>query len=120
KVSTDYETDLVPVGDGGEGTMESLIAATEGKIKTYSVIGPLGNQIEASYGVLGDGETCVIEMASAAGLNLINNEEAFSPLYTTTFGVGQLIEHALDDGLSEFIIGLGGSATNDGGAGMLQ
>ncbi|MEK4405835.1 MULTISPECIES: glycerate kinase [unclassified Sporosarcina] len=119
KVFSEAETVLLPIGDGGEGTMETLVAATGGKILTVSVIGPLGNQIEAAYGVLGDGETCVIEMASASGLHLVP-EDNFVPLKATTYGTGQLIQQALNDGFSSFIIGLGGSATNDGGAGMLQ
>ncbi|KAA0955857.1 glycerate kinase [Sporosarcina sp. ANT_H38] len=119
KAFSDAETVLLPIGDGGEGTMETLVAATGGEIINVSVIGPLGDQIEAAYGVLGDGETCVIEMASASGLHLVP-EDNFSPLEATTYGTGQLIRQALDDGFSSFIIGLGGSATNDGGAGMLQ
>lgn len=81
--------------------------------------GPLGNQVNASYGVLGDGITCVIEMATASGLHLVPNGQ-LSPLTTTTYGTGELIKHALDEGYKSFVIGLGGSATNDGGAGMLQ
>lgn len=119
KAFSEAETVLLPIGDGGEGTMETLVAATGGKIITVSVIGPLGNQIEAAYGVLGDGGTCVIEMASASGLHLVP-EGNFVPLKATTYGTGQLIQQALNDGFSSFIIGLGGSATNDGGAGMLQ
>ena len=119
KAFSEAETVLLPIGDGGEGTMETLVAATGGRIINVSVIGPLGNQIEAAYGVLGDGETCVIEMASASGLHLVP-EDKFAPLEATTYGTGQLIQQALNDGFSSFIIGLGGSATNDGGAGMLQ
>lgn len=113
------ETVLLPIGDGGEGTMETLVAATDGIVKTATVTAPLGNQVEASYGVLGDGETCVIEMASASGLHLVDGDR-LSPLKATTFGTGELIRQALDAGYSSFIIGLGGSATNDGGSGMLQ
>lgn len=119
KAYPEAETVLLPIGDGGEGTMETLVAATGGTIKAVSVTGPSNNKVEAAYGVLGDGETCVIEMASASGLHLVP-EENLSPLETTTFGTGELIRQALDDGFSSFIIGLGGSATNDGGAGMLQ
>lgn len=113
------ETVLLPVGDGGEGTMETLVAATGGKIKTVRVTGPLNQLAEAAYGVLGDGQTCVVEMASASGLHLVP-ESGLSPLKATTYGTGELIRQALDDGFTSFIIGLGGSATNDGGAGMLQ
>ncbi|MBY7144309.1 glycerate kinase [Virgibacillus sp. NKC19-3] len=119
KAFYDAETVLLPVADGGEGSMETLVSATDGKIKHTPVIGPLGNKVEAAYGVLGDGKTCVIEMATASGLNLIP-EGNLSPLQATTYGTGQLIKQALDDGFSSFIIGVGGSATNDGGAGMLQ
>lgn len=113
------ETILIPVADGGEGTTETLVSATKGKIKTIKVVGPLGNEVTASYGILGDGQTCVIEMAAASGLDLVS-AEALSPLETTTYGTGQLIKQALDDGYRTFILGIGGSATNDGGAGMLQ
>lgn len=119
KVFAKAETVLLPIGDGGEGTMETLVAATDGKIKKVQVTGPLNNQVEAAYGILGDGVTCVIEMASASGLHLVP-EDKLSPLQATTFGTGELILQALDDGYSSFILGLGGSATNDGGAGMLQ
>ncbi|SDN62172.1 glycerate kinase [Psychrobacillus sp. OK028] len=119
KVFSDAETILLPVGDGGEGTMETLVAATGGEIRVVPVIGPLGNRIEAAYGVLGDGVTCVIEMASASGLHLVP-EGQLCPLEATTFGTGELILQALNDGFTTFIIGLGGSATNDGGSGMLQ
>lgn len=113
------ETVLLPVADGGEGTLETLVAATNGEIRKVTVTGPLGNKVEAGYGVLGDGKTCVIEMASASGLTLLSAKQ-LSPLEATTYGTGQLIKQALDDGFTSFVIGLGGSATNDGGAGMLQ
>lgn len=113
------ETYLLPVADGGEGTLETLIAATKGKIKKVFVTGPLGQEVEASYGVLGNEKTCVIEIAVAAGLALVP-EKNLNPLKTTTYGVGELIKTALNDGYRSFIVALGGSATNDGGAGMLQ
>jgi len=113
------ETILLPVADGGEGTMDSLIAATGGTVVAAVVQDPLGRQIEASYGVLGDGETCVIEIAEASGLTLLHEDE-LNPLIASTFGTGQLIVRALDAGFRRFVIGLGGSATNDGGAGVLQ
>lgn len=109
----------LPIGDGGEGTMETLVAATNGEIRKVEVTGPLNRPVEAAYGILGDGKTCVVEMASASGLHLVQ-EEGMSPLKATTYGTGELIRHALDDGFTSFIVGLGGSATNDGGAGMLQ
>ncbi len=113
------ETHLLPVADGGEGTMETLIAATNGKVKEVKVTGPLGDSVKAMYGVLGNGETCVIEVASASGLALVPADQ-LNPLKTTTYGTGELIKAALDDGFRSFIFALGGSATNDGGAGMLQ
>ncbi|KHD84889.1 glycerate kinase [Heyndrickxia ginsengihumi] len=113
------ETILLPVGDGGEGTLETLVTATGGKTISVYVTGPLGGTIEAEYGILGDGETCVIEMAKASGLVLVPSAQ-LNPLKATTYGTGELIKKALDDGYKSFILALGGSATNDGGAGMLQ
>lgn len=112
-------TTLLPVADGGEGTMSSLVKATGGKVITTTVHDPLGKEIEASYGILGDHQTCVIEIAEASGLTLLDEADR-NPLKTTTFGTGELIIHALNKGLHNFIIGLGGSATNDAGAGILE
>ncbi|WP_436862765.1 glycerate kinase [Staphylococcus caeli] len=109
----------LPVGDGGEGTMESLVNATNGTFHSVNVTGPLGNQVSAQYGVLNDGKTCVIEMAEASGLKHIP-ENCLNAMDTTTFGTGELILNALDKGFRNFIIALGGSATNDGDSGMLQ
>jgi glycerate kinase len=109
----------VPMADGGEGTVECLVNATQGKIYQQEVIGPLGEPVLATFGILGDEVTAVIEMASASGLPLVLPEKK-NPLITTTFGTGQLIKSALDYGCRKMIIGIGGSATNDGGAGMLQ
>ncbi|WP_413375451.1 glycerate kinase [Alkalihalobacillus sp. 1P02AB] len=119
KALSKSETILVPVADGGEGTMESLVAATNGEIVEVTVKGPLLQPVKAAYGVLGDGETCVVEMASASGLILIAAEER-DPMFTTTYGTGELIKAALEQGYRKFILAIGGSATNDGGAGMLQ
>ena len=113
------ETVLVPLSDGGEGLVEALVEATEGTYHELQVKGPLGEPVWAKLGVLGDGETAVIEMAQASGLTLIP-EEKRNPLLTTTYGTGELIRLALDLGCINLIIGLGGSATNDGGAGMAQ
>lgn len=113
------ETVLIPVADGGEGTMENLVSATNGHKVSVVVTGPLGQPVEAQYGILGDNTTCIIEMASASGLNVIAQNER-NPLKTTTFGTGELIKKALKDGFRNFILALGGSATNDGGVGMLQ
>ncbi|AWP30543.1 glycerate kinase [Paenibacillus vortex V453] len=109
----------VPMADGGEGTMQSLVDATGGTVHTAMVTGPLGNQVEASYGVSGDGSTGVLEMASASGIHLVPPAER-NPLVTTTYGTGELIKACLDHGVSRLLIGIGGSATNDGGAGVVQ
>ncbi|MGI2259322.1 glycerate kinase [Shewanella sp. GXUN23E] len=116
--TADYH--LVPMADGGEGTVDALVDATGGNKMQLEVTGPLGNRVLAQYGMLGDGSnTAVIEMASASGLHLVP-QNLRNPLLTTSFGTGELIRHALDKGARRFILGLGGSATNDGGAGMLQ
>ncbi|SHE85687.1 glycerate kinase [Thermoanaerobacter uzonensis DSM 18761] len=107
----------VPMADGGEGTVESLVDATGGKIIKTNVKDPLFRDIESFYGILGDGKTAVIEMAAASGLYLLKDYER-NPMITTTYGTGQLIKHALDKGCRKFIIAIGGSATNDGGTGM--
>lgn len=109
----------IPVADGGEGTAGALVFATGGIMKTVEVNDPLMRPIDASYGILGDGRTAVIEMSAAAGLPLISEKER-NPMLTTTYGAGQLIADALAGGCTQFIVGLGGSATNDAGAGMLQ
>ncbi|MDP4105563.1 MAG: glycerate kinase [Bacillota bacterium] len=109
----------VPMADGGEGTVQSLVDATAGKVYPVTVTGPLGTPVEASFGILGDGETAAIEMASASGIHFVNKDTK-NPLITTTYGTGELIKAALDQGVGKIIIGIGGSATNDGGAGMAQ
>jgi len=109
----------VPMADGGEGTVQALVAATGGKLVTRTVEGPLGEPVEASFGLLGDGKTAVIEMAAASGLPLVPPQRR-DPTATSTYGTGELIRAALDLGVSEIIIGIGGSATNDGGCGMAQ
>lgn len=107
-----------PVADGGEGTVTALASGLSGRSVTIAVTGPLGETVEATYGILPD-HTAVIEMAEAAGLPLVPAEKR-NPMNTTTYGVGELILHALDEGCRSFIIGIGGSATNDGGTGMLR
>lgn len=109
----------VPMADGGEGTVQSLVDATDGKIIKQTVTGPAGMPVEAFYGVTGDGKTAMIEMAAASGLHLIKKEFR-NPLHTTTKGTGELILAALNQGIDHMIIGIGGSATNDGGTGMAQ
>lgn len=119
KVFPDCEVMKIPVGDGGEGTVETLITAMDGKAVSCMVHDPLMRPIEAVYGILGDNRTAVIEMATASGLTLVPLPER-NPLLTTTYGTGELIKDALDRGCRNFLIGIGGSATNDAGTGMLQ
>lgn len=109
----------MPMADGGEGTVRSLVDATNGTIEERIVTGPLGNPVKAFFGVMGDGRKAVIEMAAASGLHLVPVGQR-NPLVTTTRGTGELILTALDLGVEHIIIGIGGSATNDGGAGMVQ
>ncbi|AND40142.1 MULTISPECIES: glycerate kinase [Cytobacillus] len=109
----------MPMADGGEGTVQSLVDATEGSIIERTVTGPLGEPVKAFFGLMGDGKTAVIEMAAASGLHLVPSEKR-NPLITSTRGTGELITAALDLGVQHIIIGIGGSATNDAGAGMIQ
>lgn len=109
----------LPMADGGEGTVQSLVDATGGRVVAAQVTGPLGQSVEGFYGLLGNGDTAVIEMAAASGLHLVEPSQR-NPLLTTTFGTGELIKTALDAGVKHIIVGIGGSATNDGGMGMAQ
>lgn len=109
----------VPMADGGEGTVTALVSATAGRIVRRDVMGPLGKTVRATLGLLGDEDTAVIEMATASGLPLVPSLLR-NPLKTTSYGTGQLIAHALKFKVRRLIIGIGGSATNDGGAGMAQ
>ncbi|WP_367672269.1 glycerate kinase [Serratia symbiotica] len=109
----------LPMADGGEGTVESMVAATDGEIIELVVTGPLGRPVQAFYGLLGDGETAVIEMAAASGLHLVPNGQR-DPRITTSYGTGELMLAALAHGVKAMVLGMGGSATNDGGAGMIQ
>ncbi|HEM8613281.1 TPA: glycerate kinase [Citrobacter amalonaticus] len=109
----------LPVADGGEGTVEAMVAATAGRIVDVDVTGPLGKTVTAFFGLSGDERTAFIEMAAASGLEQVP-VALRDPLKTTSWGTGELIRHALDAGVDHIIIGLGGSATNDGGAGMVQ
>jgi glycerate kinase len=119
QVWPEAETILVPVADGGDGTLQSLVDSSGGEVRKVTVRGPLGRPVEADWGALGDGRTAVIEMARSSGLALLSQPER-DPRVTTTFGVGQVIREALDSGFTQLIVGIGGSATNDGGAGMAQ
>ena len=119
KVFKDATCIHVPMADGGEGTVDALIESTNGNLHEVEVTAPLGNNVKAKFGILGDGKTAVIEMAEASGIHLVKLEDR-NPLLTTTFGTGELIKYALDMNIERIIIGLGSSATNDGGVGMLQ
>lgn len=118
-VMIDANVIIKPLADGGEGTIESLTQGNNGKKIEIVVKNPLNKDIKAVYGILEDGKTAIIEMAQASGLTLIKGSER-NPLYTTTYGVGQIIKDAINKGCREFIVGIGGSATNDAGVGMLQ
>ncbi len=113
------ETVLVPVADGGDGTLETLVEGSGGTVRTTSVTGPLRERRDAAWGALGDGVTAVIEMARMSGLALVPLD-ARDPMHSTTYGLGEAIGTALDEGFRRFIVGIGGSATNDAGAGMAQ
>ncbi|TLS48690.1 glycerate kinase [Paenibacillus antri] len=110
----------VPIADGGEGTLDSLLASAGGRRVPVRARGPLGDEVEAEFGVLSGSGAAVIEMAKASGLGLVEDADRRNPLLATTYGTGQLLRAALDEGCRDFILAVGGSATNDGGAGMLQ
>lgn len=119
EIFPDADIVKIPMADGGEGTVQALVDATDGEIVSVQVTGPLGEPVEAFFGLMGGGETAVIEMAAASGIQLVPKEKR-NPLITTTRGTGELILAALDRGVKHIIVGIGGSATNDGGAGMAQ
>ncbi|TLU75917.1 glycerate kinase [Mannheimia varigena] len=119
RIFPNAEYELVPMADGGEGSVQSLIDATQGNLQKINVKAPLANQVEAFFGLSGDKKTAFIEMAAASGLHLVPHNER-NPLITTSYGTGELIKAALDFGVEKIILGIGGSATNDGGVGMLQ
>lgn len=119
RVFPDAGIEVCPLADGGEGTVETLIGGLGGTIRKPEVTGPLGEIVTGRYGILADGSMAVMEMADAAGITLVPADRR-NPLYTTTYGVGELIKDAIGKGCRKFMIGIGGSATNDGGIGMLQ
>lgn len=119
KIFENAEFELIPMADGGEGTSEVIINAQNGEFRKVKVTGPLSEEIEAKYGYVSKEKKAVIEVASACGLHLVEKERR-NPLNTTTYGVGEMILDALNNGAEHFVIGLGGTATNDGGLGMLQ
>ena len=118
RVFPDAETVIRPVADGGEGTVDTLVAGLNGQLREAAVTAPLGRRIIAKYGILPD-NTAVVEMAAASGLMLLSENER-TPMHTTTYGTGEMILDAIHHGCRNFIIGIGGSATNDGGIGCLQ
>ena len=115
----DAEVQVRPLADGGEGTVEALVAGMNGKTEHVKVTGPLGEPVICEYGIIESTKTAVIEMAGAAGITQVPDEKR-NPLYTTTYGVGEVIKDAIEKGCRRFIVGIGGSATNDGGIGMLR
>lgn len=119
RVMDDVEVVVSPLADGGEGTVEALALGMNGRIENIKVTGPLGDMVEASYGIIDETKTAIIEMSAAAGITLVAEPDR-NPLNTTTYGVGEMISDAINKGCRNFIVGIGGSATNDGGVGMLQ
>lgn len=119
RVFPDAEVCVRPLADGGEGTVEALVKGMDGIYKKVKVTGPLGEKVDAAYGIIEETKTAIMEMSQAAGITLVP-EEKRNPLYTTTYGVGEMIIDAIQSGCRRFIVGIGGSATNDGGVGMLQ
>lgn len=119
KIYPNAETTICPLADGGEGTVDAIIAATGGEMVEVTVHNPIGKLIKSSYGIVPHTKTAIIEMSAAAGITLIDEKDR-NPLTTTTYGVGELILDAITKGCCKFIVGIGGSATNDGGIGMLQ
>lgn len=119
KAMPDAEVCVRPLADGGEGTVEALALGMGGKLESVKVTGPLGEQVDCLYGILEESKTAILEMSGAAGITLVADEMR-NPLHTTTYGVGEVIKDAIAKGCRHFIVGIGGSATNDGGIGMLQ
>ena len=119
QIHPEWETDLIPIADGGEGMLSVMLSATQGKVQTMRAHNPCMELTPTEYGISADGTTAFIEMASISGLPLIREEQR-NPMKTTTYGTGELIRDALEKGCTRFIVGIGGSATNDAGTGMLQ
>lgn len=119
RADSSVEVVVKPLADGGEGTVDALVSGMDGVIQSVVVTGPLGTPVSCRYGIIQESKTAVIEMSGAAGITLVPAEKR-NPLYTTTYGVGEVIRDAISKGCRRFIVGIGGSATNDGGIGMLQ
>ena len=119
KARSDAQVQVCPLADGGEGTVEALALGMGGKLESVSVTGPLGEKVDCLYGILEESKTAIVEMSGAAGITLVADAER-NTLNTTTYGVGEVMKDAIQKGCRHFIVGIGGSATNDGGIGMLQ
>ncbi len=119
RVNADAEVFVRPLADGGEGTVDALVCGMNGKLQNIQVTGPLGEPVDCEYGIIEETRTAIIEMSGAAGITLVSKEKR-NPLHTTTYGVGEMMKDAMDKGCRRFLVGIGGSATNDGGVGMLQ
>ena len=119
RVDPQAEVLVRPLADGGEGTVQALVEGMGGKLCQVTVTGPLGKPVNCEYGILEESKTAILEMSAAAGITLVPREQ-LDPMKATTYGVGEMIKDAILKGCRRFIVGIGGSATNDGGVGMLQ
>lgn len=119
RADAEAKVEVRPLADGGEGTVEALVQGMNGSLRKVRVTGPLGDKVDAAYGIIEEAKMAVIEMSAAAGITLVPDEKK-NPLFTTTYGVGEMIRDAIEKGCRKFVVGIGGSATNDGGIGMLQ
>lgn len=119
RADAEAKVEVRPLADGGEGTVDALVQGMNGSLRKVRVTGPLGDKVDAAYGIIEEAKMAVIEMSAAAGITLVPDEKK-NPLFTTTYGVGEIIRDAIEKGCRKFVVGIGGSATNDGGIGMLQ
>lgn len=119
RADAEAKVEVRPLADGGEGTVDALVQGMNGSLRKVRVTGPLGYKVDAAYGIIEEAKMAVIEMSAAAGITLVPDEKK-NPLFTTTYGVGEMIWDAIEKGCRKFVVGIGGSATNDGGIGMLQ
>ena len=119
RADAEAKVEVRPLADGGEGTVDALVQGMNGSLRKVRVTGPLGDKVDATYGIIEEAKMAVIEMSAAAGITLVPDEKK-NPLFTTTYGVGEMIRDAIEKGCRKFVVGIGGSATNDGGIGMLQ
>ena len=119
RADAEAKVEVRPLADGGEGTVDVLVQGMNGSLRKVRVTGPLGDKVDAAYGIIEEAKMAVIEMSAAAGITLVPDEKK-NPLFTTTYGVGEMIRDAIEKGCRKFVVGIGGSATNDGGIGMLQ